>query len=124
MQFFFGGILSVYLVFYFRSGTIATSWPFLLILALAFIANESLKRHYARLSFQIALLFLAFYSFAIYLMPILLHEISARVFLISGAVSLTAIGIIIIILAVFSRERFAGKAAGSSLCPSSECSSS
>ena len=49
MQFFFGGILSVYLVFYFRSGTIATSWPFLLILAFAFIANERLKRHFARL---------------------------------------------------------------------------
>lgn len=108
MQFFFGGILSVYLVFYFRSGTFATSWPFLLILALAFAANESLKRRFARLSFQIGLLFLAFYSFAIYLMPILLHEISTKVFLISGAVSLGAIGIILLVLAIFSRERFTG----------------
>src|SRR5271157_4957471 len=53
MQFFFGGILSTYLVFYFRSGSLAASWPFLLILALAFVANESLKRHYARLAFQV-----------------------------------------------------------------------
>jgi len=109
MQFFFGGILSVYLVFYFRSGTFATSWPFLLILALAFIANESLKRHFARLSFQIALLFLAFYSFAIYLMPILLHEISMRVFLLSGIVSVGAIGVLLFVLAHFSRERFRGR---------------
>ena len=109
MQFFFGGILSVYLVFYYRSGTIATSWPFLLILALAFIANESLKGRFARLSFQIALLFLTFYSFAIYLMPILLHQISTRVFLISGAVSVAAIGFILVILAIFSRKRFAGR---------------
>ena len=109
LQFFFGGLLSVYLVFYFRSSTIAASWPFLLILAIAFIANESLKRRYARLSFQIALLFLAFYAFAIYFMPILLHKISTRVFLISGAVSVAAIVFLLLILAVFSRSRFAGR---------------
>ena len=109
MQFFFGGILSTYLVFYFRSGTFAASWPFLLILAAAFIANESLKRHYARLAFQVALLFLAFYAFAIYLMPILFHEISTRIFVVSGVVSLAAIGLVVAILAKFSRERFAGK---------------
>ncbi len=109
MQFFFGGILSVYLVFYFRSGTFATSWPFLFILALAFIANESLKRRFARLSFQIALLFLAYYSFAIYLMPILLHEISTRVFILSGVVSVGAVGILLLVFGIFSRERFAGR---------------
>ncbi|MGA8183560.1 MAG: DUF2914 domain-containing protein [Terriglobia bacterium] len=109
MQFFFGGLLSIYLVFYFRSGTIGTSWPFLLMLALAFIANETLKRRYARLSFQMALLFLALYSFAIYLMPILLHRISSRVFLISGGVSVAAIVIVLLILAVFSRHRLAGR---------------
>jgi hypothetical protein len=109
MQFFFGGILSVYLVFYFRSGTIATSWPFLLILALAFIANESLKRRYARLTFQIALLFLTFYAFAIYFVPMLLHRISTRVFLISGIASVVAIGVVLLILVTFSRQRFAGR---------------
>lgn len=109
MQFFFGGILSVYLIFYFRSGTIATSWPFLLMLAIAFIANESLKRRFARLSFQIALLFLAFYAFAIYLMPMLLHKISTRVFLISGAVSVVAIIFILLIIAPFSQRRFEGR---------------
>ncbi len=109
LQFFFGGLLSVYLIFYFRSGTIAASWPFLLILALAFIANESFKRRYARLSFQMALLFLAFYSFAIYFLPILLHRIGTRVFLLSGAASVAAITIILMILAVFSRRRFAGR---------------
>jgi Protein of unknown function (DUF2914) len=109
MQFSFGGLLSVYLIFYFRSGTIATSWPFLLILALAFIANESLKRRFARLSSQMALLFLAIYSFAIYLMPMLLHRINSTIFLISGAVSVAAIGVVLLILAVFSHHRFAGR---------------
>lgn len=109
MQFFFGGLLSVFLVFYFRSGTIATSWPFLLILAVAFIANESLKRRYARVSFQIALLFLSFYAFAIYFMPMILHKISTRVFAISGAVSVVAIIFILLILAASSHNLFAGR---------------
>lgn len=109
MQFFFGGLLSVYLVFYFRSGTIGTSWPFLLILAIAFFANEFLKRRYARLSFQIGILFLSLYAFAIYLMPMVLHRISTRVFLISGAVSVAAIGFILVILAASSRRLLAGR---------------
>src|SRR6185369_10909742 len=63
IQFVFGGVLSTYLVFYFRSSDISVSWPFLLILALCFWANESLKRQFVRLSFQVALLFLSFFSF-------------------------------------------------------------
>jgi hypothetical protein len=110
MQFFFGGIFSTFLVFYFRSGSLATDWPFLLLLTFAFAANERLKRHYARLAFQIALLFLSYYAFAIYLMPILLHEISTPVFLLSGVVSLITIGAFMFVLRKFSRERFTGKA--------------
>ena len=110
MQFFFGGIFATYLVFYFRSGTIVTSWPFLALLAAAFVANERFKRHYARLTFQIALLFLAYYAFAIYLMPILFHRISTGIFLVSGAVALAAISLFIAALGRFSRERFIGKA--------------
>ncbi|MBU6500909.1 MAG: DUF2914 domain-containing protein [Patescibacteria group bacterium] len=109
IQFFFGGILSTYLVFYFRSGTFATSWPFLLLLAAAFIANESLKRSYARTAFQFSLLFLAYYAFAIYLMPILLHRIGTLVFILSGAVSLAIIRIIALIPRIFRREKLVGR---------------
>jgi hypothetical protein len=108
MQFFYGGIFSTYLVFYFRSATLAATWPFLLILAIAFIANERLKRHYARVAFQITLLFLTFYAFAIYIMPIVLHEISTRIFVVSGIVSLAAIMLVIAILKKYSHERFRG----------------
>ena len=65
LQFFFGGILSTYLVFYFRSADIFVTWPFIALLVGAFIANESLKRHYIRLSFQISLFFLSIYSNAL-----------------------------------------------------------
>ena len=86
LQFFFGGLLSTYLVFYFRSADIFVTWPFILILAIAFIANESLKRHYIRLSFQISLFFLSIYSFSIFLVPVILHKIGTWVFVLSGLV--------------------------------------
>jgi hypothetical protein len=106
LQFFFGGILSTYLVFYFRSADILVTWPFILILVAAFIANERLKRHYVRLSFQIGLYFLCLYSFAIFLVPVLLHRIGDKIFLLSGAISLALIGIFILTFVILAREKF------------------
>jgi len=106
LQFFFGGLLSTYLVFYFRSSDIFTTWPFLLILVLAFIANESLKRHYIRFSFQISLFFLSIYSFAIFLVPVVLHKIGMWVFLLSGLISLIIIILFISILLYLIKSEF------------------
>ncbi len=106
MQFMFGGLFSVFLVFYFRSATLSTSWPFLLILALAFIANERLKRHYSRLSFQFALFYLCLFSFSIFFVPIIVHSISAWVFVLSGALSLVVIVSFLYLLAKLTKEKF------------------
>ncbi len=106
LQFFFGGLLSTFLVFYFRSATLSVSWPFLLILALAFIANERLKHHYARLTFQISLFFLSLFSFAIFIVPVMFHRIGADIFLLSGFGSLAALAVFLLCLAFFSREKF------------------
>jgi cellulose synthase/poly-beta-1,6-N-acetylglucosamine synthase-like glycosyltransferase len=92
-QFFYGGIWSTFLVFYFRSADLSVSWPFLLILALSFWANESLKRQFVRLFFQISLFFLAIFCFAIYLVPILLHKIGNEVFILSGLASIVFISL-------------------------------
>ncbi|MFZ3011786.1 MAG: DUF2914 domain-containing protein [Minisyncoccia bacterium] len=107
LQFFFGGILSTYLVFYFRSADIFTTWPFIVLLAGAFWANESLKRHYVRFSFQISLFYLSVYSFAIFLVPIILHKIGTWVFILSGLVSLIFIVAFIFILSSFVKREFA-----------------
>lgn len=88
LQFAFGGLLSTFLVFYFRSGSLWVSWPFFLILAAAFVANESLKKHYARLDFQVSFFFLSLFAFAIFIVPVVVHSMGPFVFLLSGAVSL------------------------------------
>ncbi|HEV7423844.1 MAG TPA: hypothetical protein VGO21_01510, partial [Candidatus Paceibacterota bacterium] len=106
LQFFFGGILSTYLVFYFRSTDILTTWPFILLLIFAFVANESLKRHYIRLSFQISLFFLSIYSFTIFLVPVVLHRIGPWIFILSGAISLIFIVLFLFILFHFLKNEF------------------
>ena len=106
LQFFFGGLLSTYLVFYFRSGSLAVSWPFFLFLAAAFVANESFKKHYSRLSFQISLFFFSLFSFAIFIVPVVLHRIGPDVFLLSGAASLVSLLIFLLILRFFAKEKF------------------
>ncbi|MDO8516175.1 MAG: DUF2914 domain-containing protein [bacterium] len=106
LQFFFGGLLSVFLVFYFRSGTLAASWPFLLMLAVAFIANERLKKHYERLSFQISFFFLSIFSFAVFIVPVLAHEIGPAIFLLSGIASVVIILVFILALGFFAKEKF------------------
>jgi hypothetical protein len=106
LQFLFGGILSVFLVFYFRSADLSTSWPFILLLALAFWANESLKRRFVRLTFQVALLFLSIFSTAIFLVPVLFHRIGVDIFLYSGFISLGLIFFFLLVLSRVSKEKF------------------
>ena len=88
LQFFLGGLLSTFMVFYFRSGSIWVNWPFYLLLGAAFAANERLKSRYARLEFQVGLFFLSLFCFMIFLLPIVLHSMGRFVFLLSGVISL------------------------------------
>jgi len=106
LQWFFGGLLSTYLVFYFRSGTLADTWPFFVILAGAFIANERLKKHYARLTFQISILFLSIVLFSVYIIPVIVHQIGTWVFIVSGAVSIVVLALFLLVLHFSAREKF------------------
>jgi len=107
LQWFFGGLLSTYLVFYFRSGTLAVSWPFFVILAAAFIANERLKKHYARLTFQISILFLSIMLFSAYIVPVIMHQIGQSIFIISSIVSVVVLALFLWILRLSASEKFA-----------------
>jgi hypothetical protein len=106
IQFSFGGLLSTFLVFYFRSGTLSASWPFLLILAIVFVFNELLKHHYTRLVFQTSVLFVSIYSFAIFIVPVILHQIGPGTFILSGIFSLIILMFFVFCLKYLSREKF------------------
>lgn len=106
LQFCFGGVFSAFLVLYFRSADILTAWPFIALIAIIFIANEFLKKHYLRLSFQISLFFLSIYSFTIFLVPVLLRKIGPWIFILSGIISLVCIALFLKILFYFIKDKF------------------
>lgn len=91
MQFSLGGLFGRFLIYYSRSGSLYTSWPFLLILAGLLIGNEFANKHYTRLVLQISLFYLALFSYLIFFIPVLLGRMGDFVFIFSGSVSLLII---------------------------------
>lgn len=97
----FGGLFSVFTVFYMRSGTFWTSWPFLLILFGSMIGTEFLKKQYQIFLVQISIYFLAFYSFLIIHIPTVTGYMNVWSFIASGMAAL-----LIIILYIFLIKKF------------------
>ncbi len=88
MQFALGGLFSIFIVFYSRSGSLLTSAPFLLSLAALFIGNELFKKHYERFAFQMCVFFVALFSYCELVVPVLLRQMGDAIFLLSGVSSL------------------------------------
>ncbi|MFZ2484814.1 MAG: DUF2914 domain-containing protein [Minisyncoccia bacterium] len=99
MQFAFGGLFSAFFIFYTRSATFSSSWPFMLILLSLLIGNEFFKNYYERLTFQVTIFFTAIFSFSIFFLPVLLKKMGDGIFVLSGIASL-------IIINFFSKALF------------------
>lgn len=84
IQFCFGALFSGFFVFYSRSGSLFTSWPFLLFLLALLFGNEHVRQHYARLTFQVIMFFVVIFSYCIFLVPLLLHRMGPAEFILSG----------------------------------------
>ena len=98
VQFSFGGLLSTIFVYYFRSSSFFISWPLVILLGILLAGNEIWQKRFAQLDFQVTILFILFLFYAIFTVPLVFGEISARMFLISVAFSLSLLGGYIIIL--------------------------
>ena len=96
MQFSFGNLFSGFFVFYSRSGSLITSWPFLAFLVFLLLGNELFRKYYARFAFHISILFITFFSYLIFLLPVLLHRMGPGIFIASGVGSMVLIGLFLI----------------------------
>lgn len=105
IQFAFGALFSGFSIFYFRSGSLAASWPFLLVIFGLLLGNEFLRERYIRLTFQMSILFVAFFSYAIFYVPIVLGRMGAGVFLLSGAASIAVMAGFLYGLFIFIPQR-------------------
>ncbi len=107
-QFALGCLLSAFCVFYIRSASITSSWPFLLAMAAIFIGNEYMRRYHARLVFSALLFFFVLYSYAILLVPVVFGRIGRLPFLVSGVLSLLVFFCFMQALARLGHERYRG----------------
>ncbi len=71
IQFFLGGLFSVYVVFYFKSASFTKTAIFLGLLILLLVANEFLKNKLTNTYLLISLYFLAAFSFFIFFIPVI-----------------------------------------------------
>ncbi len=88
LQFVLGGLFSVFFIFYFRSATIAASWPFLIFLLGLLIGNEFLRNRYQVAFFRASVFFVALYSYLIFFIPIAAHRVGDDIFIASGILAL------------------------------------
>ncbi|HEY4512513.1 MAG TPA: DUF2914 domain-containing protein [Candidatus Paceibacterota bacterium] len=105
MQFAIGSLFSMFFVFYSRGISIATSWPFLLLLLANMIGTEVMKKHYSRLSLQVAMLFVAVFSFCIYFVPTVVHRMNISTFFLGGVMAVALILLFLRLLVRISSKR-------------------
>lgn len=98
LQFVFGGLFSVFVIFYSRSASLFASWPFLFGLAAVFLGNEFFRKRYEKTAFHLAVFFVSLFSYAVFALPVLFRRMGTDIFLLSGFASLTAISLIVFIL--------------------------
>lgn len=99
-----GGLWSAFVIFYGRALTAAT-WPFVAVLAGMMIANEALRQYHARLAFTLTLLFLALFSYAILVLPIVTGTMGRGTFLMSGGLAVAAFVVLIFVLGHIGTDR-------------------
>jgi len=110
IQFFVGGLFSAYVVFYFHSASLSKTALFFIILVGLLVANEFLKERLTNMYLQMALFFLAAFSFFTFFLPVLLKEMNGYVFLLGGFLSLAMVwGVLFYLLyrsAIRSKEQY------------------
>lgn len=105
VQYAFGGLFSGFVIFYFSSASWGTNALFLLVLLGVLVGNEFFKKRYLHFGFPVSVFFLALFSFFIFYIPIVLGNMGAWVFLLSGLASLVAIGLFIYSLSLAIPKR-------------------
>jgi hypothetical protein len=87
-QFALGGLFSAFTIFYSRSGSWVSSWPFLVALLGFMISVEFMKKYYDRFMLQMVVAYLALFAYLIFVIPLITKSIGPWTFIFTGFVSL------------------------------------
>jgi hypothetical protein len=86
-HFFLGGLLSSYVVFYFKSAAVGKSFIFVGLLVALMLANEFFSERLRNLKLLCAIYFFCCFAFLTFFMPVMTHVMNATMFISSGLLS-------------------------------------
>jgi hypothetical protein len=95
VHFFFGTLLNIYTIFFFKSASLLVSFGFMIFLVFLMVANESARFKKLGLSFKFALLALCMLAFSSFVVPIFIGYMGLLVFMFSmlvGCIPLIGVG--------------------------------
>lgn len=106
IHFFLGGLLSSYVVFYFKSASVGKSFIFVCILTALLLVNEFFAHRLRNLKFLCAIYFFCCYAFLTFFLPVATHIMSQAMFLSSGLLSLIITSTIVTVVYNGSFKKF------------------
>jgi hypothetical protein len=106
MVFSFGALFSGFIIFYTRSGSLLTSWPFILAMFLLMLGTEFRKKYFEKLRLQIVIFYLAIISWMTFFIPVVFKKMGDDIFLLSTFASLIVIGLFFILLKKINPLKF------------------
>ncbi len=95
VQFPLGGLFSGFVIFYTKSASLFTSWPFITILLVLLIGNEFFRKRYEKLVFQLGMFYFALLSYVVLVTPVVLGTVGTATFVFAGIFSLVVMGAIV-----------------------------
>lgn len=106
ITFSFGALFSGFIIFYTRSGSLSSSWPFVLMMVLLMLGTEIKKTYYQNIIMQISFFYLTLISYLIFFLPVVFASLGVRMFILSGLVSLLLIFLFTKLLKKVDKERY------------------
>ncbi len=112
-QFLFGGLLSNSFIFYWFSGSVYYSWPFILAFVFLMVANDALRHWFFKPVVQLSVYFFGTISFISVALPFVFNSIDPKFFVFGSLLSLMLffLYLVILFLVVPSTKRLAMPAA-------------
>ncbi len=105
MVFSFGALFSGFVIFYTRSGSLLTSWPFILTMVALMLGTEFKKKYFVRLRLQIIIYAMALLSWTIFFVPVVIKEMGPWIFILSTVIAMILIVGFIGVLKKVNNER-------------------
>jgi hypothetical protein len=83
----FGSLFSGFIIFYTRSGSLVTSWPFIIPMLLLMLGTEFKKHYFQKSALQIIVFYLALLAWANFFIPVVFKKIGSLMFILGTVVS-------------------------------------